>query len=84
MRFSVNNRYFIKNTRLTLQYSSGFMVKSEGGFWGEVSHTGLKQPFMYLLTGNTAKSLDPTTIKKEKVFYEEFAPDLDSVMNKPC
>lgn len=57
-------------------------VSLEGGFWGEASHTGLKQPFMYLLTGNTAKSLDPTATQKDKVFYEEFAPDLDSVMKK--
>ncbi|GGF94663.1 carboxylic ester hydrolase [Paenibacillus albidus] len=57
-------------------------VSLEGGFWGTVSHTGLKQPFMYLMTGNTAKSLDPAEAQKDKVFYEEFAPDLDSVMQK--
>ncbi|MFU1795200.1 prolyl oligopeptidase family serine peptidase [Paenibacillus azoreducens] len=57
-------------------------VSLEGGFWGTVSHTGLKQPFMYLMTGGTAESLQPTTVKKDKVFYEEFAPDLDSVMTK--
>ncbi len=57
-------------------------VSLEGGFWGEVAHTGLQQPFMYLMSGGTARSLDPAETKKDKVFYEEFAPDLDSVMTK--
>lgn len=55
-------------------------VSLEGGFWGEVAHTGLKQPFMYMMTGGTAASFDPSTTKKDKVFYDEFAPDLESVM----
>ncbi|WP_042167887.1 alpha/beta hydrolase family protein [Paenibacillus gorillae] len=54
----------------------------EGGFWGEVAHTGVQQPFMYILTGGTAKSLDPSTAEKDKVFYPEFYPDLDAVMTK--
>ncbi|BBH23441.1 carboxylic ester hydrolase [Paenibacillus baekrokdamisoli] len=54
----------------------------EGGFWGSVAHTGLQQPFMYIMSGGTAESLDPSTTKKDKVFYEEFAPDLKSVMTK--
>ncbi|OPA79190.1 lipase [Paenibacillus selenitireducens] len=57
-------------------------VSLEGGFWGSVAHTGLQQPFMYMMTGGTAKSLDPSTEKKDKVFYKEFAPDLESVMTK--
>ncbi|MCR8656545.1 alpha/beta hydrolase family protein [Paenibacillus endoradicis] len=55
-------------------------VSLEGGFWGTVSHTGLKQPFMYMMTGETANSLDPSYSDKEVVFYDEFAPDLDFVM----
>lgn len=57
-------------------------VSLEGGFWGEVAHTGLQQPFMYMMSGGTAKSLDPAETKKDKVFYEEFAPDLESVMTR--
>lgn len=57
-------------------------VSLEGGFWGEVAHTGLQQPFMYVMSGNTAQSLDPSVTKKDKVFYEEFAPDLESVMTR--
>lgn len=55
-------------------------VSLEGGFWGDVAHTGLQQPFMYMMSGGTAESLEPTATKKDKVFYEEFAPDLDSAM----
>ena len=57
-------------------------VSLEGGFWGTVAHTGLQQPFMYMMTGNTAESLKPTVTKKDKVFYTEFIPDLESVMTK--
>ncbi|WP_342438494.1 prolyl oligopeptidase family serine peptidase [Paenibacillus sp. FSL L8-0436] len=57
-------------------------VSLEGGFWGEVAHTGSQQPFMYMMSGGTAQSLDPSVTKKDKVFYEEFAPDLKSVMTK--
>jgi hypothetical protein len=57
-------------------------VSLEGAFWGTVSHTGLKQPFMYLLTGDTAKSLEESETDKDKVFFPEFNDDLDSVMNK--
>lgn len=57
-------------------------VSLEGGFWGKVAHSGLEQPFMYMMTGETAKSFDPKQTKKDKVFYEEFLPDLQSVMNK--
>ncbi len=39
-------------------------VSLEGGFWGSVSQKGLKQPFMYLMSGGTATSFDPSTIKK--------------------
>jgi predicted dienelactone hydrolase len=55
-------------------------VSLEGGFWGDVAHTGLKQPFMYMMTGGTAKMLDPSITNKDKVFYEEFITDLDSAM----
>ncbi|WP_139997517.1 alpha/beta hydrolase family protein [Paenibacillus paridis] len=57
-------------------------VSLEGGFWGEVAHTGLQQPFLYMLTGGTAKSLDPANTNKDKVFFDEFETDLDSVMTK--
>ncbi|OMF40816.1 lipase [Paenibacillus sp. BGI2013] len=53
----------------------------EGGFWGKVSTTALKQPFMYIMSGGTAKSLDPDATAKDKVFYPEFEPDLDRVMS---
>ncbi|WP_336764803.1 alpha/beta hydrolase family protein [Paenibacillus sp. USHLN196] len=52
----------------------------EGGFWGKVSTTTLKQPFMYVMSGGTAKSLEPDATAKDKVFYPEFEPDLDRVM----
>jgi dienelactone hydrolase len=52
----------------------------EGGFWGTVSTTALKQPFMYIMSGGTAKSLEPDATAKDKVFYPEFEPDLDRVM----
>ncbi|QOS81191.1 prolyl oligopeptidase family serine peptidase [Paenibacillus sp. JNUCC31] len=52
----------------------------EGGFWGTVSTTAMKQPFMYIMSGGTAKSLDPNATSKDKVFYPEFEPDLDRVM----
>jgi predicted dienelactone hydrolase len=57
-------------------------VSLEGGFWGTVSHVGLKQPFMYIMTGGTAKSLDPSNPDKDNVFFAEFASDLDSTMAK--
>ncbi len=57
-------------------------VSLEGGFFGSVTQTGLKQPFMYLMSGGTAASLDPSVKEKVSVFYEEFAPDLESVMEK--
>lgn len=52
----------------------------EGGFWGSVSTTALKQPFMYIMSGETAKSFDPNASSKDNVFYPEFEPDLDHVM----
>ena len=52
----------------------------EGGFWGSVSKTSLKQPFMYIMSGETAKSFDPKAASKDKVFYPEFEPDLRHVM----
>ncbi|MBT2285876.1 lipase [Paenibacillus polymyxa] len=52
----------------------------EGGFWGKVSTASLKQPFMYIMSGGTAKSLDPDATAMDKVFYPEFEPDLDRVM----
>ncbi|RXZ83711.1 lipase [Paenibacillaceae bacterium] len=55
-------------------------VSLEGGFWGSVAHNGLQQPFMYMMTGGTAKSLDTSETNKDKVFFEEFATDLDFVM----
>ncbi|MCE5172369.1 lipase [Paenibacillus profundus] len=57
-------------------------VSLEGGFWGNVAHAALQQPFMYIMSGITAESLNPTETKKDKVFYEEFAGDLESVMKK--
>ncbi|WP_256711032.1 prolyl oligopeptidase family serine peptidase [Paenibacillus sp. FSL A5-0031] len=57
-------------------------VSLEGGFWGEVAHTGLQQPFMYMMSSITAASLDPTNTKKNNYFYEEFTPDLESVMTR--
>lgn len=57
-------------------------VSLEGGFWGSVAHTGLKQPFMYIMSHKTEQSLDPTSGVKEAVSYEEFLPDLQSVMEK--
>ncbi|WP_337035443.1 alpha/beta hydrolase family protein [Paenibacillus illinoisensis] len=52
----------------------------EGGFWGTVSTTAMKQPFMYIMSGETAKSFAPDATEKDKVFYPEFEPDLDHVM----
>ncbi|MCQ4088522.1 lipase [Saccharibacillus sp. JS10] len=52
----------------------------EGGFWGKVSHTPLERPFMYLFTGETAKSLNPDHPKKEAVFYTEWREDAEWVM----
>jgi len=57
-------------------------VSLEGGFWGEVAHTGLQQPFMYMMSGSSAANLDPMNTKKNIYFYEEFAPDLQSTMMK--
>ncbi|OBR63720.1 lipase [Paenibacillus oryzae] len=53
----------------------------EGGFWGTVSSTSLKQPFMYIMTGNTIRSLDPSSGATEKVVYDEFDSDMRYVMN---
>ncbi|ANY66444.1 lipase [Paenibacillus sp. BIHB 4019] len=71
-------------TAETLAQDSRFKagVSLEGGFWGDVAHNGLKQPFMYLMTGDTAKSFDPATKEKSYVYFDEFASDLDSVMTK--
>lgn len=52
----------------------------EGGFWGSVSKSSLKQPFMYIMSGKTAKSLGPNPTEHEKLFYPEFEPDLQHVM----
>ena len=41
----------------------------EGGFWGSISKTSLKQPFMYIMSGETAKSFDPNATSKDNVFY---------------
>ena len=57
-------------------------VSLEGGFWGTVSHKGLKQPFMYIMSEKTEQSFDPTSGVTEAVSYEEFLPDLQSVMEK--
>lgn len=57
-------------------------VSLEGGFWGTVSSKGVTQPFMYIMSGNTAESLKPNSKIKEKVSYEEFEPDLKSAMSK--
>ncbi|WP_138754510.1 alpha/beta hydrolase family protein [Paenibacillus sinopodophylli] len=71
-------------TAETLAQDSRFKagVSLEGGFWGDVALNGLTQPFMYMMTGDTAKSLDPANKKKVYVFFEEFADDLNSVMTK--
>ena len=52
----------------------------EGGFWGKVSHTPLERPFLYLFTGETAKSLNPDHPNKESVFYTEWREDAEWVM----
>ncbi|MCP1131833.1 lipase [Paenibacillus polysaccharolyticus] len=52
----------------------------EGGFWGSVSKSSLKQPLMYIMSGKTAKSLGPNPTEHEKLFYPEFEPDLKHVM----
>ncbi|MDQ0175101.1 alpha/beta hydrolase family protein [Bacillus chungangensis] len=57
-------------------------VSLEGGFWGSVAHAELQQPFMYMMSGKTAESFDPSATIKDKVFYEEFSADLESVMDK--
>lgn len=57
-------------------------VSLEGGFWGNVAHASLQQPFMYVMSGITAESLNPSATKKDKVFYEEFSTDLESVIKK--
>lgn len=49
-------------------------VSLEGGFWGTVSHTGLQQPFMYMMTGTTAESLKPSVTKKIKSFIRNLLP----------
>lgn len=69
-------------TAETLAQDSRFKagLSLEGGFWGSVSTTALKQPFMYIMSGGTAQSLDPDATAKDKVFYPEFEPDLDRVM----
>nr|WP_251572479.1 hypothetical protein [Paenibacillus sp. MER TA 81-3] len=70
----------LRRWRRTLRFKAG--VSLEGGFWGNVAHAALQQPFMYIMSGITAESLNPTETKKDKVFYEEFAGDLESVMKK--
>ncbi|MCG7385697.1 prolyl oligopeptidase family serine peptidase [Paenibacillus sp. ACRRY] len=60
------------------RFSAGLSL--EGGFWGEVSKAALKQPFMYIMSGETAKSFAPDATEKDNVFYPEFEPDLDHVM----
>lgn len=70
-------------------------VSLEGGFWGSVAHMGLKQPFMYMLTSDTADMIREQLEGKqsagedgigqgtrEKLFYEEYIPDLQSVFEK--
>lgn len=57
-------------------------VSLEGGFWGTVATKGVSQPFMYIMSGNTAESLKPHSSVKEQVTYKEFKPDLNSVMKK--
>ena len=67
----------------------------EGGFWGSVEHMGLKQPFLYMLTSDTADMIREQLEGKqaaeeggigqgtrEKLFYEEYIPDLRSVFEK--
>lgn len=84
-------------TAETLAKDSRFKAGAslEGGFWGSVAHTGLKQPFMYMLTSDTAdmireqlegsQAADDGGIgqgTREKLFYEEYIPDLQSVYEK--
>ncbi|BFH14228.1 helix-turn-helix domain-containing protein [Paenibacillus melissococcoides] len=84
-------------TAETLAKDSRFKagVSLEGGFWGNVAHTGLKQPFMYMLTSDTADMIREQLEGKqsaedggigqgtrEKLFYEEYIPDLQSVFEK--
>lgn len=84
-------------TAETLAKDSRFKAGAslEGGFWGSVAHTGLKQPFLYMLTSDTADMIRDQLEGKqaaeeggigqgtrEKLFYEEYIPDLQSVFDK--
>ncbi|MEK3877080.1 alpha/beta hydrolase family protein [Paenibacillus sp. FSL M7-0420] len=57
-------------------------VSLEGGFWGKVAHEGLTQPFMYVMSGTTAQHLAHPEASTEPLIYEEFTPDLKSVMSR--
>lgn len=56
-------------------------VSLEGGFWGQVAHEGLTQPFMYMMTGTSAQHLAHPDANTDPLIYEEFIPDLKSVMS---
>lgn len=55
-------------------------VSLEGAFWGKVAETGLKQPFMYIMSGDIAQKLAQTGPQTDPLIFEEFTPDLRSVM----
>ncbi|WP_340022964.1 prolyl oligopeptidase family serine peptidase [Paenibacillus sp. FSL K6-1096] len=55
-------------------------VSLEGAFWGKVAKTGLKQPFMYMMSGDIAQKLAQTGPQTDPLLFEEFTPDLKSVM----
>ncbi|MEK4007542.1 alpha/beta hydrolase family protein [Paenibacillus sp. FSL H3-0333] len=57
-------------------------VSLEGGFWGKVAHEGLTQPFMYVMSGTTAQNLAHPEASTDPLIYEEFTPDLKSVMSR--
>ncbi len=52
----------------------------EGGFWGEAPSGPLERPFMYLLTGETERALDPNDPKREKVVYPEWTEEAEQAM----
>lgn len=55
-------------------------ISLEGAFWGKVAKTGLKQPFMYIMSGDIAQKLAQSGPHTDPLIFEEFTPDLKSVM----
>lgn len=57
-------------------------VSLEGAFWGKVAKSGLTQPFMYIMSGDIAQKLSQTSPQTDPLIFEEFTPDLKSVMDR--